>query len=275
MLRNRSLVSNIFLAMLGALHIGCAAGIGTAGLGTLAEPELIGSCNPHPCIRAAVGDVPALPDGVSPELRNLIEADVGAALFAPIDGDRPQATREALFAELKARYEEGTQGGQSDTLLDWEITREATILFQNPEVITIDVRSDGFLGGAHGFSERRLLAFDVQRSKRLVLADLVEPSSEGIFHKLIEAQFRRAREIPTNESLADAGYFVKPGGPIAVPENFGITPGGLVLHYNPYEIAPYVYGSTEIVIPMEAFRGVLRDSSKPLLASLVGSGPRA
>jgi hypothetical protein len=48
-----------------------------------------------------------------------------------------------------------------------------------------------------------------------------------------------------------------------------------VIHYNPYEIAPYVFGATEIVVPMEAFRGVLSDDLKSVVVSLGATAPKA
>ncbi len=233
-----------------------------------AGPTEIGACNPLPCIRASIGEVPALPTTLSPEFRASIDTQVKQVLYAPVDSDQPQVTSELLLTELKARYDEMTQPGVTDAPVDFEISRDATVLFENADVITIDVTSEGFLGGAHGFRERTLLVFDLKSGKRVTLAELVPASSHGIFEKLVEAQFRRAREIPAGESLSDAGYFVKPGGAIPIPDNFGITPGGLLIQYNPYEVAPYAFGPTEIVVPLEAFQGIVSDSSKGLISSL-------
>lgn len=275
MRRNNSLVLGGVAFLLGLLAVGCAPSLGSGVPNGAPEPDLIGACNPFPCIRASIGAVPELPADLSPALRELIERDVKAALYAPIDSEDAQSSKDLLMAELQTRYDEGTQPGMSDTLGDWEITRSATVLFQNADVISLDIRSEGFLGGAHGFSERRLMTFDAKSGKRLTIAELVAPSSRGIFEKLVETEFRRAREVSPKESLAQAGFFVKPGEPILVPDNFGITPGGLVIHYNPYEIAPYVYGATEIVVPMEAFRGVLNDDLKSIVASLGSTAPKA
>jgi|LakMenEpi03Aug12_release.lakeMendotaPanAssembly.Ray.scaffolds.fasta_scaffold04850_7 hypothetical protein len=275
MRRNNSLILKGLAGLFGLLAVGCAPGFGSGVPSAAPEPDLIGACNPLPCIRASIGTLPELPSDLSPALRELVERDVQAALYAPINSDDAQPTKDALMTELQTRYDEGTQPGMSDTLGDWEITRSATVLFQNADVISLDIHSEGFLGGAHGFSERRLMTFDVKSGRRLTIAELVSPSSRAIFEKLVENEFRRAREVPAKESLSQAGFFVKPGEPIAVPDNFGITPGGLVIHYNPYEIAPYVFGATEIVVPMEAFRGVLSDDLKSVVVSLGATAPKA
>jgi len=241
----------------------------------LPEPHLIGACNPTPCIRAAIGDVPDLPEGLSPEVQELVSSAVSAVLYAPLESDEKQGNDEKLLSELVDRYEEVEEGGLSDAAIDWEITRNATVLYQSAAVLTVEVRSEGFVGGAHGFNDRTLLTFDLRDGKRLALKDLIEPKSEGVFQGLVEAQFRRAREIPPRESLADAGYFVKSGDPMLVPENFGITPGGLLVQYNPYEIAPYSFGPTQIVVPTEAFAGVLKGDAKPLIEPSAQEKPKA
>lgn len=261
-----------------AVATGCSllGGVGPEGSAGSGFKKTIGGCDPTPCVRISLDDAPALPDTLSPQLKELIGQDVRSALYAPIESDEKTQSRDLLVAELDERFKEFTQPGFSDAPVDWEITRTASVLFQNSDVITIDIRSEGFVGGAHGFNERTLMAFDVASGRRLAIKDLIDPASEALFHKLVEDQFRRAREIPVGESLADAGYFVRPGEPMPVPDNFGITPGGLVIQYNPYEVAPYAYGATEIVVPLEAFQGVLSATSRGLIASLdKSSGPKA
>lgn len=254
------------IAYLGLMIPGCAL-LGPH-TGDEKVEQRIGTCDPAPCIRVAIDPVPTLPEGLSPELKALITTDVRGVLFAPLEADEAQQDDDVLMKELKARYEEFAYGGFSDVPIEWELTRTATVLYQNPDVISIDIHNEGYVGGAHGFADRTLFTYDVKRGKRLAIADLVDPNSEGIFHRVVEAQFRRAREVPANESLSQAGYFVTPGEPILVPENFAITPGGLVLQYNPYEIAPWSYGPTEIVVPLEAFEGVLKSDVKSLTATI-------
>lgn len=261
----------VFLLALAAFP-GCFATV--APDGGLNTPEIIGACNPTPCIRAAIGDVPTLPADLSSDARAAISDQVAQALYAPLESDEPQKTDEKLMAELVERYEEFTQPGFTDAPIDWEITRTASILFQNPEVLTIEVRSEGFVGGAHGFRDRKLFSFEPKSGKRLSLAELIEPSSERIFHQIVETQFRRAREVPEGKSLSDAGFFVAPGEEMPVPDNFGLIQAGLLVQYNEYEVAPYVFGPTEVVVPMEALQGVVRSGSKGILSSIESSQKR-
>jgi len=272
-MNTRGLLVIAAIGYMGAAVSGCAL-IGPH-TGDERVQENIGTCDPAPCIRVAIDPVPTLPQDLSPELKALITTDVRGVLFAPIEADEAQQSDDVLMKELKARYEEFAYGGFSDVPIEWELTRTATILYQNPDVLSIDIHSEGYVGGAHGFADRTLLTYDVKRGKRLTIADLIDPSSEGIFQRVVEAQFRRAREIPHGESLSQAGYFVTPGEPILIPENFAITPGGLVLQYNPYEVAPWSYGPTEIVVPLEAFEGVLKSDVKSLTATINEAAKKA
>ena len=188
-----------------SLATGCSwlSGTGPEGGSGDRFNETIGSCNPAPCVRISLDAIPQLPDAVSAELKALIARDVGEVLYAPIDSDEKAQSKDLLMAEIQERFKEFTEPGLSDAPVDWELTRTAAILFQNSDVITIDVRSEGFIGGAHGFNDRTLMSFGVASGRRLALKDLIEPASEPIFHKLVEDQFRRAREIPPAETLAD------------------------------------------------------------------------
>ena len=59
--------------------------------------------------------------------------------------------------------------------------------------------------------------------------------------------------MPRDSSLASAG-FTFPDGRFHVNENVAITPGGVRWHFDPYEIAPYVSGPTDFVVPFDLVR---------------------
>lgn len=258
------------IALLGSVFLGCS--ITTPDLATepletqrvAAEPKLLGACNPTPCVKILFDPLPSLSKELSPEARAAITKETSSVLYAPLDSEERQETIDLVMAELQERFDEFVNEGLSDITLDWEFSRTATVLFENPDVITIDIVSQGYLGGAHGFNDRTLLTFNARDGRRLSLDDIIDPKSRSMLQTIVEAEFRRTRQIPVGRSLAEAGFFMKPGDPILVPSNFGITPMGLLLQYNPYEIAPYVFGPTEVIVPKEAFQGLLSSESRHL-----------
>ncbi len=223
------------------------------------EGVAIGACNPLPCARMKVSEVPVLPESLASAVRERIATQIAEVLYAPLDEAASEFTHESLVAQIEARQEEFIAQRLSGAPLDWMLERKATVLFSNDDVLTVDVTSMGYFGGAHGFDERTLLCFDLRDGKRLSLEEIINENSRGVLQQVAEAEFRRVRGVPLGRSLQDEGFFVAPGEPFRVTENFGVVEGGILLHYNPYEIGPYVMGKTDVLLPREAVTPLLED----------------
>lgn len=224
----------------------------------------IGACNPFPCAHMKVSAVPILPESLSSAVRDVIATQIAEVLYAPLDDAAVEFNHESLVAQIEARQEEFIAQRLSNAPLDWTLERKATVLFSNEDVLTVDVTNIGYFGGAHGFDERTLLCFDLRDGKRLSLEDMINESSKGVLQQIAEAEFRQVRGVPLGRSLQDEGFFVAPGEPFRVTENFGVVDGGILLHYNPYEIGPYVMGETDVLLPREAIMPLLQDTKLPV-----------
>lgn len=220
----------------------------------------LGSCSPSPCVSVALGAVPALEEIDSPEVEALVRAEIVGVLYAPIDIEGNQPTPENLVAEIQTRLEDYSR--ESSAPIDWKLTRQASVVHHNPEVLAVEVLSEGYLGGAHGFSDKTLMTFDSRTGARLAVGDVVDDSARQTLSKIVEAEFRRARNVPASTTLQDAGFFILPGQEMPLAENFAITGRGLELQYNPYEVGPYSMGSTRVVVPKEAIEPLLSANLK-------------
>jgi hypothetical protein len=161
-------------------------------------------------------------------------------------------------------FTEVVDSGVSDAPTEWQLERLISIPHATTDFITVDIRNRGYVGGAHGFDERWLLVFKARDGSKVTLEQLVGKKSLSLLSTISEAELRRVRNIPSNQSLQDAGFFLPAGSSLPL-ENFGLFEQGLVVRFNPYEIAPYVVGATEITLPNEAI--------SPLIASANQSGP--
>jgi len=178
-----------------------------------------------------------------------------AVLYAPIDIEGSDATPENLISEINTRLEEYSR--ESSAPIDWKLRREASLAHANHDVIAVEVVSEGYLGGAHGFADKTLMTFDAHTGARLSVGDVVDESLRTTLSKIVEAEFRRTRNIPSSQSLQDAGFFILPGQEMPLSENFALTARGLELQYNPYEVGPYSLGATRVVVPREAVEPLL------------------
>lgn len=147
-------------------------------------------------------------------------AEIRTQRLAPLTGSisgREQPTEYEISVAADAAVR--------DTLLTYTIVRES------------------YTGGAHGMQTVEHHTYSTAGGYELTLADLLDERqiaglTEAIRRKLC-AQYGAADD----EGLAALGIFPDY---IAPTENFRLDDEGLLLHYNPYEIACYAFGPVEV-----------------------------
>lgn len=233
----------------------------------------LGSCSPHPCVAVAIDEVPALPTSVALAARRVIDGELRRVLYAPLDVETPEPTLAGLMGELESRLKE--YNDVSDAPVDWTLTRTASVLYSDGKVTSCEVTNKGYLGGAHGFNDRTLMTFDSQSGQRLGVNDVVSDQSHRMLHKIVEAEFRRARSIRPGQTLQDAGFFILPGQELPLGENFALTENGIEIQYNPYEVAPYSLGETRVRVPQEAIAPLVKAELQEVFAKTSKHADRA
>lgn len=129
------------------------------------------------------------------------------------------------------------------------------ILSITPKTFTLEVKSYGYTGGAHGHSQIELINYDRTTGKRLNIYNLFKKENKKRLTKIIEKEYRRQEHISTTDNLDDKlGWFKNK---FVLAENIGIAKDGLHLEYNPYEIKPYSGGTTSLVIPYKLLKEVI------------------
>jgi len=104
-----------------------------------------------------------------------------------------------------------------------------------------------FLGGAHGMTTKTSYTVDKEKESLIILKELF---SEGynytdIINKEIKEQISK-----NPENYFDSGAEFKG---ISENQNFYIEDDNLVIYYQLYELAPYVFGFPEFKIPLSLF----------------------
>ncbi len=237
-----------------------------------------GECQPCPCLKITVDGPGEVPAGAAPQAREGIQRALIDTLLTPLDapthdGEEGSSKEELSTTEKKERFISQLQGsflqiqkeGATSAPIDWRIERIAKLLHADQGVATFEVIDRGFLGGAHGFDTRTVLTFDLTSGKRVTLSDIVSEESQARFEEIVEREFRRVRKIPLERSLQDEGIFLSEKGTLPMTENIGIISAGLLVHYNPYEVAPYSFGPTQVIIPREALSGMLKSGAEGIL----------
>tara|TARA_R110000868_G_scaffold124959_4_gene330095 strand:+ start:26213 stop:26959 length:747 start_codon:yes stop_codon:yes gene_type:complete len=150
------------------------------------------------------------------------------------------------FLELKKMYPDETLG--------WEATIKGEVVYENKDVLTIQLETYIFTGGAHGYSATRFLNFDKKKGDHLENWQVFK--DKNAFEHYAEIKFKLQEDIPQNASMNSTGFMFE-GDAFYLPANIGFTEKGLQLVYNQYEVASYADGPIVITLPYNEIKNYL------------------
>lgn len=143
-----------------------------------------------------------------------------------------------------------------------EVDLGARLRYRNARLTVVELDASQYRTGmAHGISGSQFLNWDRQLSKALTLDALLRPGARDAFDQALrEAHARWLESSPAAQN--DPQNFARMW-PFVSSDNVAITDQGLVVKYQPYEIAPYVAGQPELMIPYSRLRDILRPEFLP------------
>jgi hypothetical protein len=121
-----------------------------------------------------------------------------------------------------------------------------------------------YMGGAHGLETRNYFNFDLKTGKLITEKDLFIKDYQTALSDLLKKRIiEQSKEDTGTEadpilSLEDTDFWtdsIKGNG------NFYITDESINYVFNPYEIAPYFMGETEIILPFNRITKLLKPNS--------------
>lgn len=146
---------------------------------------------------------------------------------------------------------------------NWRYSESIDIRNQGQGVI-VERCFDTYSGGAHGMVTKRYHVLDLEGQRELKIDDLFADYQEKTeLRDIVYEELRRYSKLESMQPLSEGIYFSDE------PElsfNFFITDEGLGLHWDPYQIAPYVQGAIEIIIPWRDIRSMMLYSGIEMLA---------
>ncbi len=139
---------------------------------------------------------------------------------------------------------------------------EGFSLLNDEKIYSYGINRYVFMGGAHGLTTLNYFNFDLKSGKQIMENDLFEAGFEETLTSLLKTRIvEQSNEDPNVEtiiSLDDTDYWVDA---IKPNNNFYITDESLNYVFNPYEIAPYYMGITEVIIPFDRIKEILKKPS--------------
>lgn len=161
---------------------------------------------------------------------------------------------EGAIESFIADYED-MDGKFPEQSMPWEAKIKGDVTFESKEILTIRLESYLFTGGAHGYNTFRFLNFDKIKGTELDRQDLFKREKE--FEGFTEAKFREQENIPAQAPINSTGFMFETEA-FYLPENIGYTDNGLLLFYEPYEIASYADGPILLTIPFQEVNAFLK-----------------
>ncbi|TPE46188.1 DUF3298 and DUF4163 domain-containing protein [Pontibacter mangrovi] len=222
--------------------------------------------SPEACAEATITYLEAF--GGSEELRQRINKFLEQNIMRLLLDYNPDADTSAVGKKAAVTVAEAFVKAQEDFVREmdeipasaaWELQLEVQPLFQSDSVTTILSSYYAYAGGAHPNSYISLQSFEME-GKKLRPADIVTDTLQ--LKQMVEQEFRRVREIPTGQHLSEAGLFLE-DNQLPLPQEMGLTAQGLSLYYNAYEIGPYAFGATDLLLPYPQLHGLLRSKYRP------------
>lgn len=157
----------------------------------------------------------------------------------------PAKDYQALLDDFMKSYTE-IQMESGNERLGWQGEIKGRVLYESDKALNIELKHYTYTGGAHGYTGRRSLIFDRETGHFIPEKDLIKSESE--FKALAERKFRSAYKIPQGSPINSTGLMFE-NEVFQLPQTYFLTPQGLLLYYNVYEIASYVDGPKELLIP--------------------------
>jgi hypothetical protein len=146
------------------------------------------------------------------------------------------------------------QAEMPDNELGWSSSTDVSVLVYSDSLISLQVESDLFTGGAHGSHLVRYINIDPATGRPFLLDSFLRPGYAEFLREAGEIEFRNEHELNPGVSLEEAGFSF-PNNQFSLNENYGFRKEGIVFFYNGYEVAAYAEGPTEIIIPYEKLAG--------------------
>jgi hypothetical protein len=215
------------------------------------------SHEPAPCVRMNVEYVEATRSTI--ELARAVAGFVRETVLHPVGDSAPPPDVEALRDLLYDLYRE-RQEAFPDYRIPWQLERKVSVACNTPRVQGLVAADHSFTGGAAPVERVDYRSLDTTSGARVGLDGLVAPENRDAFIVQLERRFRDARRLAPGQSLAAAGFDF-PGGRFAATANLLACPDALTFRWNPGDVAPTVFGPTEVVVPRAEVAELLRSDA--------------
>ncbi|WP_300485535.1 DUF3298 and DUF4163 domain-containing protein [Flavobacterium sp.] len=191
----------------------------------------------------------------------VVEDSINNAVFNTVReivyfGEQPYTASnyQELMENFVKSYNDLIAQFPNDKMPAWEATVEGKVVYHSENIINITLKHYTFTGGAHGYSGVRSIVLNAETGKTIPEEGFIK-DKKG-FQAYAEKKFREKFNIPAGKPINENGLMFE-NEVFQLPETYIFSEKGLVLYYNTYEIAPYVDGPRELLLPYDSIKPYL------------------
>ncbi|MCC6146116.1 MAG: DUF3298 domain-containing protein [Anaerolineaceae bacterium] len=192
-------------------------------------------------------------EGAGEDPKYTIEVNYPVIAGAEVFNQASQAIAERVVNAFKGNLETYPPIDDPNLTSYSSVNMNYTVLQNTPGVVSVYYQIDEYYrGAAHPAHYSAALNYDVRNQKVLTLGDLFQPGADYL--KLLSDY--------AIKDLTGEEWFLFPEGALPKAENYrnwNLTPDGLQITFDPYEVAPYAAGFINVLVPYS----VLREISNP------------
>lgn len=124
----------------------------------------------------------------------------------------------------------------------WYCDVIGNVEMQSDNYITIRFNYDSYTGGAHSNYAEYWATFKIDNGSKLTWNDALTENDK--FLKLAELRFKQINGLPANQKLTQDEGFMFENDKFYLSDNFGLTKNGIIVYYEPYQVAPFSFGAS-------------------------------
>ncbi|TAF67351.1 MAG: DUF3298 domain-containing protein [Cytophagales bacterium] len=202
-------------------------------------------------------EYPTIVSTSNPAIKEILEREIVKCFF---EEENPSKDPFKHLEETLQTWQ--TEMNQSNRTVQYYLYKTIRVENSLPNIINIYSYSEGYTGGAHGFSSFFAKNIDAQTGRKITLADVfVEEFQEATaLLKTAEKEFCDAQGISAQTNLAEYGYTGFSDG-FVWSKNYLFKENGIYFEYNEYEIAAYVLGASQFLLPYHKIKKWLRSDA--------------
>ena len=165
-----------------------------------------------------------------------------------------------LEADFKEELEKSEAGeGPVGSWFSYYESSNNEIIYNQNDILSYTIYFENYTGGAHGAHSTTNHVLNLKNGTIITEEDIFVEDFHDSLAQMLVNQIAKQNDVSNIKDLENIGFFsvdeITPNGNFLVDEN------GITYSFNEYEIAAYVVGVTNVHLPYENIRHLLKPES--------------